>query len=407
MRILYTHRTQGVGAEGVHIMGMVDAFKELGYTVEMDGPPGCDPFEKNRAPSIQESTGKPAAKKGRSPLKLLYQFIANHAPQWVFGCIELIYNIPLIFRLGLKLLRHRPDFVYERYALGNFGAALLCRALRIPLILEVNDSVVIERSRPISLGLSKRLIEKMVLYSATITITISERFKSQLLSAFRVSSERILVCPNAVNEKRFIRPSNSDIQAIRDNLGLKGKCVLGSAGQFVAWHGLTDFVLAMAPLAIERDIEFLFIGDGPVREEVLAAAQNAGIRDRVHFTGMLPHALVPSYLATLDIAVIPFSNIHGSPMKLMEFMAMSLPVVAPDLPPIHEVLENEITGIIFPRDDMKAMHDRLKDLIDDLNSAQHLGQRGRQHVLKHFTWTSHAHSVLNALEHHASPSSAR
>jgi hypothetical protein len=40
MRILYTHRTQGVGAEGVHIMGMVDAFKELGYTVEMDGPPG-------------------------------------------------------------------------------------------------------------------------------------------------------------------------------------------------------------------------------------------------------------------------------------------------------------------------------------------------------------------------------
>jgi len=44
-RILYHHRTQGRGVEGVHIRGMVDSFRKLGYEVDIVSPLGIDPYQ--------------------------------------------------------------------------------------------------------------------------------------------------------------------------------------------------------------------------------------------------------------------------------------------------------------------------------------------------------------------------
>jgi glycosyltransferase involved in cell wall biosynthesis len=145
------------------------------------------------------------------------------------------------------------------------------------------------------------------------------------------------------------------------------------------------------------DLFLLFIGDGPVREETMASARRAGIGDRVVFTGMLPHDEVPDCLELLDIAVIPYSNLHGSPMKLMEFMAMGLPAVAPDLPPVREVLRDGETGCIFPDGDMPAMADRLRKLLENRDRGRALGAAAREYVRRHLTWRIHARSTLAAL----------
>ncbi len=401
LRILYTHRTQGVGAEGAHIMGVVEAFKQLGHDVELDCLPGCDPFDTSGSSPREETPRKSRTRRrdsGDSRLRRIYRLIADQSPQAVFGAVELLYNIPLLVRLWGKL-RRRPDLVYERYALGNVVAALLCRALRIPLVVEVNDSVVIERSRPLSFPRIKRMFEKRILSSADLVVTISSRFKDQLLESFpRLAKDKILICPNAVSEQRFREPAYARAtEDLRARLGLGRRILLGSAGQFVPWHGLAPFVLAMAKMACEEDLGFLFIGDGPVRSAVLETARAAGVQERVVFTGMVPHALIPEYLALLDIAVIPCSNMHGSPMKLMEFMAMGLPVVAPDLPPIREVLENGRTGRLFRPGDMDDMRRHLMELLADREAAQAMGHRARDHVLAHLTWAGHTRTILEAL----------
>ncbi len=395
MRILYTHRTQGVGAEGVHIMGMVEAFRDAGHEVTLDGLPGCDPFERDKA--IGDVNDERGAQ--RSAWRNAgYRLIADHAPQIVFGMAELLYNLPLAWRLWRRIRRHRPDLMYERYAVGNFAPALVCRLMRIPLVVEVNDSVVIDRSRPLSFASLKRAIERRVLRSAALVVTVSQRFKAQILEAFPDLGTKILVCPNAVSERRFRLSNMPPDDALRSRLGLAGrKVVLGSAGQFVRWHGLAEFVGAMSGVARELDAAFLFIGDGPVRPEVMAAARAAGIEERVIFTGMIPHAMVPSHLALLDLAVIPFSNIHGSPMKLMEFMAMALPVIAPDLPPIREVIDDRRTGRIFRNGDMDDMRKVLLEMLADAEACRGMGQHARTHVLSNLTWAAHARHCLDAL----------
>jgi glycosyltransferase involved in cell wall biosynthesis len=395
LRILYTHRTQGLGAEGVHIMGMVEAFREIGHDVCMDSLAGCDPFDRNAAPASAAS----APTTPSSWRRTAYRIISEHSPQFAFGAVELLYNVPLLWRLWRRIKRYEPDLVYERYAVGNFAPALLCRLAGIPLVLEVNDSVVIERSRPLSFARLNRWIERRILRSAALVITISQRFRSTLLQSFALPESSILVCPNAVSAQRFRDAPLDRRDVLREQLGLHGRrVVLGSAGQFVAWHGLAKFVAAMADLAKRLDAAFLFIGDGPVRADVMAAARAAGVEDRVRFTGMVPHALIPSHLALLDIAVIPFSNVHGSPMKLMEFMAMGLPVIAPDLPPIREVLEDKRTGRMFRTDDMDDMRRVLTEMLENPEDSLALGRNARDHVLANLTWDAHARQCIDELK---------
>ncbi|CAD5375218.1 putative Glycosyltransferase WbuB [Rubrivivax sp. A210] len=372
---------------------MVEAFRTLGHEVEVDCLAGCDP---TRPPATEPAAGSAPAGLSRR----LLAAVSARAPQWLFGVFEVLYNLPLALRLLPKLLLRRPDLVYERYSLCTFVPALACRLLRIPHVLEVNDSVVIERSRPLALARTSRWFERRIVDWTCVIVTISEQFRRQMVEGLGLDAQRVLVCPNAVSRPRFVerqRLAPEARQALRERHGIATARVIGSAGQFVAWHGLPRFLAAAADCIRRRDLYVLFIGDGPTRQETLDVARQHGIADRVRFTGMVSLAAVPDHLELLDIAIIPFSNIHGSPMKLMEFMAMRLPVLAPALPPILEVLVDGETGFIFPRDDMAAMVATLERVLDDGAALARVGRNAQEHVVRHLTWDAHAERVLRHL----------
>lgn len=134
MRVLYTHRTQGVGAEGAHVKGIYLAFGQLGHATEMDCLPGCDPTQQaDAAPSAAAASvaGTAGAKPKPSPITRLYWLIADHAPQIAFEAIELGYNLALFARLLVKCMVNRPALIYERYSLNTFAPTLVCKLLGI------------------------------------------------------------------------------------------------------------------------------------------------------------------------------------------------------------------------------------------------------------------------------------
>ena len=262
-------------------------------------------------------------------------------------------------------------------------------------MLEVNDSVVIDRSRPIALKGVAKSCEKFCLRNAKMVITITEDFKQKLGKVFPESLEKILVLPNGISRFRFEKIF--DKAAIKKRLGVEGYSVIGAAGQFLPWHGINHILEQMAPFAIEHRLFFLFIGDGPVRKEILELAEKLGIQKRVIITGMVPIADVPEYLASLDIAVIPMAAQHASPMKLMEYMGMALPIVAPALESIQEVIQGKDLVEIFSEKNYEGMRGKILKLIENPKAAKDLGLRAQQHIFSTLTWTIHAEKILKII----------
>ena len=133
LKILYHHRTQGRGAEGVHITSIVNSLTALGHQVTVLSPPGIDPLSNaGNAPvdkSIVKTTG----------VNSLWKFISKNIPNFAFELIEIFYNIPSLLRLNKELSSSSYDLIYERYAFYMISGAFMAKRFQIPLVLEANE----------------------------------------------------------------------------------------------------------------------------------------------------------------------------------------------------------------------------------------------------------------------------
>ena len=108
------------------------------------------------------------------------------------------------------------------------------------------------------------------------------------------------------------------------------------AGAFRKWHGAIHLATAIRALHERgQPVSAVFVGDGPERPAVQAAAEGL---PNVVFTGAVPHERMPAALASADIGVAPFDlaahaplslGFYWSPLKIFEYMSSGLPVVAP------------------------------------------------------------------------------
>lgn len=378
MRILYHHRTQAQGAEGNHIRGIVKALRQLGAEVDLLGPPGVE--AENQKGDSAEGSGKG-----------LWPLISERAPQVFFEILELCYNIYGAVALQRRLNIRSYDLIYERYALFCAAAAIMSRLWKIPFFIEVNDAVVIERSRPLILKSLASKMERWVLNQASVIYTITEHFKTLLHQAYSIPEQKIQVTPNAVDPELFQIAKSS---VSRQELGIQAKNVIAMTGAFVHWHGLRFLAEALSDIVEEKDIHLLFVGDGPGRFDVESVAQKKGFLHRVTFTGFVAPEKVPHYLSLADIFVIPDTNPHGSPIKLFEFMAMGKPIVAASYAPIRSVLEDGRDGLLFsPRNDVE-FRKRLLEVLDNPGLAQRLGETAQLKVFRRYTWKANARVIL-------------
>ena len=386
MRVLYHHRTQGRDVEAIHIHGFCAGMRQLGYDVEIVGPPG-----------VQTNPNAVAASAGKR--RTLWGWVARHAPQLLFEFLEIGYNAVAVARLWRRCRASSPALIYERYALYNAAAVLVGRLARTPVVLEVNETAGVDRLRHgktlVMPGLARRF-ERLILRRASGIVVVSGYLRDQIL-ALGIPSERVVVTPNAVDVGRF-DPEKADSASIRARYGLEGKTIIGFAGSFARWHRVDLLLRACGRLMPEhKDIAILLVGDGARRSEAEALAQDLGIADRVVFTGKIAHSDIPAYIGAMDIGVMPESNLFGSPMKVFEYMAMGRPPVAPAYGPLQEAICEGQDGLLFQPGDEAGLARCLRDLVADPERRRALGAAARRKVLSCHQWVHNAQAVLELI----------
>lgn len=386
MHILYHHRTQGRRAEGAHIRSMVKAFRQLGHEVNIASFPGVD-VEKTDS----EATG--ATQHHVTPISRLIGTVAKYTPELVFELFEILYNLYAFFSISRCLLVKKADFIYERYSLFMVAGVICSKVFRVPLHLEINDSAIVERVRPLSMRRLAKAIEAWIFANSQRNYFISNYFKEHALKAYGTISPSVIV-PNAADLEVFdIRRYHKD--NIKTEINLGGKLVCGYVGGFLPWHGIGDLVDELAGyLKLNPAVALLLIGDGPEYQRIKKITEASSLETQVIMPGRVNHALVPKYIAAMDFSVLPDSNEYGSPMKLFEYMAMGVPVIAPDYGPVMEVISNNETGWLFPRGDRAACIKLLIDIFGNSRDIARIGHNASHYIRENRTWEKNAHLVL-------------
>jgi len=145
----------------------------------------------------------------------------------------------------------------------------------------------------------------------------------------------------------------------------------------------------------------LCVGDGPLRDCFEQQVEEANLTDRVRVTGLVQQEEVASWLSAADVAVAPYpelENFYFSPLKIYEFLALGLPVVAANVGQIPCILGLGSRGLLYTPGRPRELADAMVRLLTDRDEAHELARRGREWVLGHATWSRRVSSILTRIE---------
>jgi glycosyltransferase involved in cell wall biosynthesis len=233
------------------------------------------------------------------------------------------------------------------------------------------------------------------------------------VEACGVPAERIHVLPNAVDPLRFAPGAEAGTIPEDVRQRVLGRCVIGFVGSLKPWHGVETLFEAFATLLTRRfAVHLIVVGEGPVREALEGVARERGLTTHVTFAGAVAHADVPAWLSLMDIATAPYTpqpDFYFSPLKLFEYMAAGVPVVAGRIGQLEELLEHERNALLHAPGDAPALAVQLERLVRDPMLRRRIGAAGRDAIGEERTWRGHARrieSLVRSLAHEPGPAFA-
>jgi glycosyltransferase involved in cell wall biosynthesis len=224
-------------------------------------------------------------------------------------------------------------------------------------------------------------------------VVITRELERELL-VFGIPGEKILVAPDAVDE-RWIDETLGRGEARRPLEIQESQPLVIYSGHLYSWKGIDTLLDAATRLP---HVHFRLLG-GMARdvERVEKRVRELGLGN-VRLEGHVAHRRVPAYLAAADALVlpnsgrVPISARHTSPLKAFEYMAAGRPIVASDLPSLREIFENEVNALLVPPDDGAALARGIARALSDGTLAARLAAEARRRVRSH-TWRRRAEAI--------------
>jgi glycosyltransferase involved in cell wall biosynthesis len=255
-----------------------------------------------------------------------------------------------------------------------FWGRLAARRVGVPVILSALHST----GWPDGVGRLNRMLTPIT----DAFIAVAESHGNFLAENLKIPRERVVAISNGVDTERFA--PIPDVAGVRRELGI------GPTGPVVGIvaalrpeknHGL---FLEMASRVVKQfpTSQFLIIGDGPCREDIVRRTHELNIAECVRMLGSRDD--IPRLLAAMDVFALT-SLVEANPISILEAMSVGRPVVATNVGSIHEAVTDGETGFVVPPGDADQLASRVLELLSDLLKCGVMGAAARDSVVNRWS----------------------
>lgn len=304
-----------------------------------------------------------------------------------------IGNAPLIPALarveGFDVVHLHYPFIFGSEL--TLLARLRRRAREQALLVHYKNRLVGKGPRGALFGLYEHTVAPALIRAADRVCVLSPDHAESvpyLARTGRRDPEKLVEMPNGVDSDLFA--PGPDASGLRQRLGIADDAVVAA---FVATldlaHHFKRLDVAIDGLARTADerLHLVVAGGGELLEGFRARAREAGVADRVHFLGAVPHAELPDVLRAADLFLLTTEPPESFGIVLIEAMACGLPAIATDYPGVRAVIDDGETGSLVPAGDADAVASALRDLVEaGPERRATLGEAGRAKAVREWSW---------------------
>lgn len=282
------------------------------------------------------------------------------------------------------------------------AAERLARQRKIPFIMEVRDlwpALFVELGvlrNPRLIGWLERL-ELSLYRRATKVVVVTEAFRQNLI-ARHVPPEKVFTIPNGADVE-FWQPSEPQ-RALRQQLGLKDSFVVLYIGAHGISQELGSILKSARQLKGHQQIQFVFVGEGAKKEELVQQAQQLGLGN-VRFLDSVARQAVKDFYALADVCLVPLRKIPlfkaFIPSKIFEIMAMARPIIGSMTGEAADILRKSGGAKVVEPEDHEAIAEAILNLYQDRDKAREMGQRGRDFVAHNYSRKALAAAYIDVI----------
>ena len=276
--------------------------------------------------------------------------------------------------------------IFHPFHLVPKAAVEAAKELQITSIVKVDDAIY---EKTTGIKSIQRRVEKMInsktLRTASKVLVSNNDTAKVIINEYGVIPEKISIVPNGVELSLF----NSSKQ--------KNPKKVVFAGAMYYHRGL-DVLLEAIPKIIRKipDAKFILLGNGNELEKLKEIVLEKNLENSVEFKGWIEREKIPENISDASIGIGPLRltdvTSRALPIKVLEYMAVSLPIIAQKGTLPDDVLVNEKNGYFV--DGAEDLAEKISSLLNEPDKINQMGNQSRL-MVQNFSWD---HIIKNVLE---------
>jgi len=216
---------------------------------------------------------------------------------------------------------------------------------------------------------------------------------AKFIEQLNVSREKIDVIPNAISPEDYKR--DIDVDFVIDKYKLRNKKIILYVGSIIKRKGLNFLIDAISQIGERKNnLKLLVVGDGKYRKDCESLVNKYNLQEQIAFLGRIPKTDLTALFRISDVFVLP-SLVEGVPTVILEAMLFNKPVIAFDIPEIHEYFKDSV--YLVPIKDTRKMAETIENVLYN-SSSEKMIKKGTNLIKDVFSWSSITERIIKVYE---------